>query len=65
MQQKQQIQDVPREPVLYARREGARLLGISVRKFDELVQEKRIRVCRIGTRVLVSRRSLEKFASGR
>jgi excisionase family DNA binding protein len=60
-----QKEDVPVERMLYGRQEGARILGISQRKYDQLVAEHKIHVRRVGRRVLVTRRELERFANAR
>ncbi len=49
------------EPLLISRRDSATMLGISLRTLDKLVQEKRLPVQRVRSRVLISRRALEKF----
>jgi len=55
-----------REPVagqiLYSVGQGARVLGISPRLLWVFVQRGELRSRRIGTRVLIHRRELEKFA---
>lgn len=50
------------ERLLVSRREAAVLLGLSVRTLDNLVLRGELRVRRIGRRVLVERRELERFA---
>jgi excisionase family DNA binding protein len=51
--------------LLFTRDECARVLGISRRKFDQIVAEKLIAVRRIGRRVFVHKDILEKFARGK
>jgi excisionase family DNA binding protein len=53
------------EKLLYTRNEAAVMLNISIRKLDYLIEDKVLPVRRIGTRVLVTRESLERFARGR
>jgi excisionase family DNA binding protein len=57
---------VPKEPVigqlLYSIEQAARVLGISTRLLWAFVQRGQVRTRRIGARVLVHRRELEKFA---
>jgi excisionase family DNA binding protein len=50
------------EPLLHSRRDAARLLGISVRTLDYLIQAKELSVRRCGARVLVPHAECEKFA---
>ncbi len=52
----------PELKLLFARREAAQQLGISVRKLDDLIAMKELSVRRIGRRVLIPRQSLESFA---
>jgi excisionase family DNA binding protein len=56
----------PREPVadqiLYSVPQSARVLGLSPRSLWDFVRRGEIRVRRVGTRVLISRRELERFA---
>jgi excisionase family DNA binding protein len=49
-------------PILYSRRESARLLGISVRFLDLLIYRGDLQPCRLGSRVLIRRREIEDFA---
>jgi excisionase family DNA binding protein len=51
-----------REILLYSKRNAARVLGISERTLHSLIAEKKLRIRRIGRRVLVTRAALEKFA---
>lgn len=57
---------VPKEPVtgqlLYSIEQAARVLGISARLLWAFVQRGQVRTRRIGARVLLHRRELEKFA---
>ena len=50
------------EKLLVGRKEAAQALDISVRKLFDLVKDGVIPVRRIGKRVLISRRALQKFA---
>lgn len=50
------------QPILYSRRESARLLGISVRYLDFLIYRGDLQPCRLGSRVLIRRREIENFA---
>lgn len=43
------------------REEAAALVGVSVRTLDELIKEGRIRVVRVGRRVLVLRSAVSEF----
>jgi excisionase family DNA binding protein len=47
--------------LLNERSDAARSLSISLRKLEMLIAEKKIKVVRIGRRVLVPQRSLEDF----
>ena len=47
--------------ILEKREDAARLLGISLRKLELLIEAKELKVVRIGRRVLVPRKSLEDF----
>lgn len=49
--------------LLYDRREAARQLSISVRSLDYLIAGGCIRVRRIGGRVLITHKELERFAA--
>jgi excisionase family DNA binding protein len=51
------------EKILYSRLEAAQLLSISLRTLDHLQQKKEITTRRIGRKVLIPARELEKFAS--
>jgi excisionase family DNA binding protein len=48
--------------LLVSKREAAKALSISLRKLEQLISSEELPVRRIGRRVLVARRSLEKFA---
>jgi excisionase family DNA binding protein len=50
--------------LLYDRKEAARQLSVSVRTIDYLVANKELDTRRIGKKVLVTRASLVKYASG-
>ena len=52
------------EKFLYARKEAAHALGISVRSLDYLIAGKQLDTRRIGKKVLITRASLAAFASG-
>jgi excisionase family DNA binding protein len=51
------------EEILYPRAGAARRLWISLRKLDQLISRKEIRVIRIGRRTLVPAAELERFAT--
>jgi excisionase family DNA binding protein len=51
--------------LLLSKPEAAWALNISLRKLDYLIAEKALGVRRIGSRVLVPRRELERYARGR
>jgi len=53
--------DAPR--LLYARKEAARLLSISIRSLDYLIAEGRLPTRRIGGRVLVAHDDLVRLAN--
>jgi excisionase family DNA binding protein len=53
------------DKLLVSRRDAAAMLSISLRTLDKLVMEKSITVQKVGARVLVPRRALERFAEGR
>lgn len=50
------------EKLLVGRHEAAELLSISQRALDYLVANKQLQVRRIGSRVLIPRSELQKFA---
>ncbi len=50
------------EPVLLSRSEVAKLLNLGLRTVDALVSQGRLRVKKIGRRVLVPRAEVERFA---
>ena len=50
------------EPLLYDRKTAARMLSISVGTLDRLVAKKLLRARRIGSRVLIPRGELLRFA---
>ncbi len=52
----------PVTKLLYSKKDAAYLLSISVRKLEYLIAKGVIKVKRIGTRVLISHLSLQKFA---
>jgi excisionase family DNA binding protein len=49
--------------LLYPRKDAAHLLGISVRGLDYLITQKKLAFRRIGKRVLIHHKELERFAS--
>lgn len=49
------------QPLLESRMEAAKTLNISLRKLELLIDEQELKVCRIGKRVLVPRKSIEDF----
>jgi excisionase family DNA binding protein len=49
------------ENLLEKRNDAARMMGISLRKLEQLIAEKKLKAVRIGKRVLLSRRALEEF----
>jgi hypothetical protein len=51
------------EPILLSRRDGAQLLGISLRSLDYAIARGLIRTRKIGRRVMVPRTELLRFAS--
>lgn len=53
----------PTARLLYPRKEAAYLLGISVRSVDYLIANKKLSFQKIGKRVLIHRKELERFAS--
>jgi len=52
------------ETLLYGRRESAQLLSISLRQTDQLIAEEKLKVRRVGRRVLVTAESLRAYALG-
>lgn len=50
------------QALLFSREDAARLLAISLRKLDYLIQNKQLDVIRVGKRTLIARVELEKFA---
>lgn len=50
------------EPLLLARREAAKALGICLRMLDYLIERGELPARRVGRRVLIPRAALEKFA---
>jgi len=65
-EQKREKEPVPKEPVigqlLYSVEQAARVLGLSPRLLWTFIQRGELRMRRVGTRVLVPRRELEKFS---
>jgi excisionase family DNA binding protein len=52
------------ERLLFSKSEAAYSLNISVRKIDYLIAEKALKTRRIGRRVLITRKDLQRFANG-
>lgn len=52
------------EQILLSKRQTAQALSISVRTLDKLILLKKLPVHKIGRRVLISRTSIERFATG-
>jgi excisionase family DNA binding protein len=48
--------------MFYSRKEAAQLWGISVRSLDYMIERGVIAVVRIGRRVLIQHKELERFA---
>jgi excisionase family DNA binding protein len=51
------------QPLLISRREAATLLGLSLRTLDYLIARKELCVRKVGRRVLLPRRAVEKFVN--
>lgn len=49
--------------ILYPRKEAAYQLGISLRSLDYLIAHKKLTFQKLGGRVLIHRKELERFAS--
>ena len=49
--------------ILYSRREAAQQLSISLSTLEQLIVQGELQVRRLGKRILVSRRELERLAS--
>jgi excisionase family DNA binding protein len=49
------------EPLLSAKREAARVLGLSVRTLETLIALKELKSVRVGRRRLIPRAELERF----
>jgi excisionase family DNA binding protein len=47
---------------LYARADAARLLAISLRKLDYLIQQNALKAIKVGKRTLIPHGELKKFA---
>jgi len=56
------ITDLASLKLLFSQREGARILGLSLRTVQNLIAKKHIPVRRIGRRVLLHYKDLEAFA---
>jgi excisionase family DNA binding protein len=52
------------EQILLSKRQAAQTLSISLRTLDKLIGSKKLPVCKIGRRVLISRSAVERFAMG-
>lgn len=52
------------QPILLDRKSAAAAIGVSVRSLDYLISGGRLRVRRLGKRVLIPRTELERFARG-
>lgn len=52
------------EKILYSKAASAELLDISIRTLETLITAGEIPIQRIGRRVVISRRALDKFAHG-
>ena len=52
------------EPLLLGRKEAAAALGICLRMLDYMIAHGELAVRRVGRRVLIERRELERFARG-
>lgn len=50
-------------PILLSKRRAADVLGISLRTVDNLIATGQLSVARVGRRVLLPRKALERFAS--
>ncbi len=50
--------------ILVSKRDAARQLSVSARTLDNLIAGRELPVRRIGRRVLIPRRALERFARG-
>lgn len=60
----ERIEAVADSRLLYDRKEAARQLSISVRSLDYLIAGKLLDTRRVGRKVLITRASLVRFASG-
>jgi excisionase family DNA binding protein len=52
------------EKILFSKAASAELLDISIRTLETLITAGEIPIQRIGRRVVISRRALDKFAQG-
>ena len=50
------------EVLLFSKKTAAAMLGLGVRSLEYLIAAKEIEVRRVGRRILIPRKSLEKFA---
>jgi excisionase family DNA binding protein len=51
------------QKLMHSRHESKDILSISLRTLDRLIEEKLLSVKRVGRKVLISRRELERFAA--
>jgi excisionase family DNA binding protein len=49
--------------LLYSKRESAQTLSLSLRTIDALIASRKLQVKRVGKRVLVTGRSLDRFVN--
>jgi excisionase family DNA binding protein len=49
-------------PLLYSKKEAARLLSVSIRTIDYLLSRQELESRKLGKRVLIPRHALEKFS---
>jgi excisionase family DNA binding protein len=49
-------------PILVSKKDAARLLNLCVRTVEQLIGQQKLRVKRVGKRVLLIREDLERFA---
>ena len=54
---------MPNTRILYPRREAAFQLGISLRSLDYLIAKRKLRFQKVGSRVLIHQKELDRFAS--
>jgi excisionase family DNA binding protein len=51
------------DTLLLSKHEAARILGLSIRSLEHLISNSELPVCRVGRRVLISKKALEEFAN--